>query len=367
MSELQISLLGIGIAVIVAVYLYNFWLQRQYQRKFGDAFKPQEDVLYQGVTPSKPDVSRKNPDISRKNYGTLMDEAEPAQLLSADKSRMNAPDEACLLLDEATDYIVEIFPISLASPDALGPLWQRRFDFGKNVNACGQNAVTGTWEKVIADSRVSYSAFRLGLQLANRSGAVSAARLSDFRDLAREIGLHLQADITVPDVDEAATRALQLDAFCAEVDQMIGINLLPNGQITLSASEVAQAARVVGMSLQADGAFHLLDAHGYTVYSLCNIDTPPFQHHTFNHMRVKGLTLLLDVPRVERPAQRFDEMVVLARRLAQDLAAAVVDDHRVILSDASLAQIREQISAIEDRMLSAEIQPGSARARRLFA
>ena len=353
MSELQISLLGIGIAVIVAVYLYNFWLQRQYQRKFGDAFKQQEDALYHGVSQKKRDI--------------LMDVAEPAQLLATDKTRVNAPDEMCTLLDEATDYIVEIFPISLASADALAPLWQRRFDFGKNVNACGQNAATGKWEKVIADSHVSYSAFKLGLQLANRSGAVSVARLSDFRDLAREIGAHLQADLTVPDMDEAATRAVQLDAFCAEVDQMIGINLLPNGGITLAASEVARAAQNLEMSLQADGAFHLLDTRGYTLYSLCNIDTTPFQHHTFNHMRVKGLTLLLDVPRVLKPVQRFDDMVVLARRLAQDLGAAVVDDHRVILSDASLAQIREQIAAIEERMLSGDIQPGSTRARRLFA
>jgi FtsZ-interacting cell division protein ZipA len=171
----------------------------------------------------------------------------------------------------------------------------------------------------------------------------------------------------VPDLDEAATRALQLDAFCAEVDQMIGINLLPNGGITVAASEVARVAQNLEMSLQADGAFHLLDTRGYTLYSLCNIDATPFQHHTFNHMRVKGLTLLLDVPRVLLPVQRFDEMVVLARRLAQDLAAAVVDDHRMVLSDASLARIHGQIAAIEARMLSADIQPGSARARRLFA
>ena len=353
MSELQISLLGIGVAVIVAIYLYNFWLQRQYQRRFGDAFKQQEDALYHAV--------------AQKNLDALMEVAEPAQLLPTEKQRVNVPDEVCTLLDEASDYIVEIFPISLAGTDALMPLWQRRFDFGKNVNACGQNAATGIWEKVIADSHASYSAFRLGLQLANRSGAVSVARLSDFRDLACEIGVQLQAEMTEPDVDEAAIRALQLDAFCAEVDQMIGINLLPNGGITLSASEIARVAQSHGMNLQADGAFHLLDARGFTLYSLCNLDTTPFQHHTFNHMRVKGLTLLLDVPRVEHPAQRFDEMVALARQLAQDLGAAVVDDHRVILSDASLAQIREQIAAIESRMLAGDILPGSKQARRLFA
>jgi hypothetical protein len=45
----------------------------------------------------------------------------------------------------------------------------------------------------------------------------------------------------------------------------------------------------------------------------------------------------------------------------------VVDDHRVMLSDASLAQIREQITAIESRMLTGAILPGSKQARRLFA
>ena len=353
MSELQISLLGIGVAVIVAVYLYNFWLQRQYQRRFGSAFKQHDDALYHGISSEKMD--------------TLMEAAEPAELLATDKARLNMPDEVCALLNETTDFIVEIFPFSPVNADALAPLWQRRFDFGKNVNACGLNAASRTWEKIIAESHVAYSACKLGLQLANRSGAVSAARLSDFRDLAREIGMDLQAEITIPDLDEAATRALQLDVFCAEVDQMIGINLLPNGETALSASEIARETQLAGMGLQADGAFHLLDARGFTLFSLCDVDTTPFQHHTFNHMRVKGLTLLLDVPRVEHPVQRFDDMVVLAQRLAHHLGATVVDDHRVVLSDASLAQIRGQIAAIADRMLSGGIQPGSASARRLFS
>lgn len=360
MSELQISLIVIGIAVIVAVYIYNFWVQRQYQKKFGDAFTPHEDALYHSD-------KQKNPAVEHHSLSTLIGVAEPEQLLPVEKSRVSAPDEVCNLLDEMSDFLVEIFPISKASADDLGPLWQRRFDFGKSVNACGQNPATGMWEKVIPESHMVYGAFRLGLQLANRSGAVSAAKLGEFRDLAQEIGVDLQAEMTVPDVDEAAERAIKLDEFCAAVDQMIGINLLPNGGITILAAEIAQATHSLGMSLQADGCFHLLDAHGHTLYSLCNIESDPFQHHTFNHMRVKGLTLLLDVPRVEQPARRFDDMVVLARKLAQVLSASLVDDHRVVLSDTSLAQIREQISVIESRMLAGDIQPGSPRARRLFA
>ena len=55
MSELQISLLVIGIAMIVAVYVYNLWVQRQYQRKFGAAFKRQEELIeHMDISPMIP-------------------------------------------------------------------------------------------------------------------------------------------------------------------------------------------------------------------------------------------------------------------------------------------------------------------------
>lgn len=355
MSDLQISLLGIGVAVIVAVYLYNLWVQRQYQRKYGDAFRRREDALYHGE--------------GSKHFETLTEEVNPIKHVAApaEKGRTHLASDACELLDEATDFIVEIFPIAIVGADALAPLWQRRFDFGKNVHVCGLNSSGNHWEKVFAESRATYSAFRLGLQLANRSGPVNLARMSDFRDLAREIGTHIQADISVPDVEEAVERAIQLDAFCAEIDQMIGINLLPNGGITLGANEVAEVVQPLGMQLQVDGGFHLQDAKSFTIYSLCNVENPPFQHHTFNHMRVKGLTLLMDVPRVENPVARFDEMVTLAHKLGKQLGAAVVDDYQAPLQESGLAQIREQIELIENRMQAANIEPGSAQARRLFS
>src|ERR1035437_4720293 len=48
MSELQAALLMIGFGVIVAVYVFGWWQQRRYRRKFGAAFKASHaDALYQ--------------------------------------------------------------------------------------------------------------------------------------------------------------------------------------------------------------------------------------------------------------------------------------------------------------------------------
>ncbi len=371
MSELQISLLGIGVAVVLAVYGYSVWQQRKYRRKFGAVFKHgHEDALYRPVMEKTVDELLAEPDaeaLGEQAGNTLSAAALPGIAPFDETLRGRRTDGVCTLLGSATDYIAVLSCKNPVSGNALTPLWQKRFDFVKSVNVCGLNAASGVWEKVIAESPLSYSALKLALQLADRSGAVSELRLRDFHDLARDIAALLQAVAELPDVAAASARALELDGFCAEVDQMIGLNILPGGERKFSGGDVARVAAQHGMSLQADGAFHLADEHGHTVFSLGNYDNTPLQHHTLGQMWVNGLTLLLDVPRVEQPVQRFEEMAVLARQLAMDLRATVVDDLRAALGEPGIAQIRDQIAAIENRMLSGKVAPGSAQARRLFS
>jgi len=223
------------------------------------------------------------------------------------------------------------------------------------------------WERAIAESQTLYERFRIALQLVDRGGAISAAKLADFRDLVLGVAKQIRADTAVPDVDETHRRAAELDAFCAEVDQMVGINLVPPGERLLPGARIAQAAALHGMTLEADGAFHALDAQGNSAFSLINQDSRPFQHHTLETFGTPGITLLLDVPRVEDPAVQFDQMVRVAHELAGELQVNLVDDHRVVLSDNGLARIREQIAAVDAKMRDNGIAPGSAQARRLFA
>ena len=366
MSELQFSLLIIGIAVVLTVYAYNWWQQRKYRRKISAAFeqaKVNEDALY-------------SPAVQQPVVTELMDEqlepSLPANSPAVESTPVEVPhipvtDSVCTLLEPSTDYIAVLTFKVPAGADSLALLWQKRFDFGKNVTACGLNATTGVWEKVTAENRLFYAAFKLSLQLVDRSGPASEINMSDFRDLVRDIAAHLKAKVDLPDVPAASKRALALDNFCAGVDQMIGLNILPSGERTLLGREISRVAERHGMIFQSDGAFHLPDANGHTVFSLGNMENIPFQRHTLPQMWVKGLTLLMDVPRVEQPTQRFDEMAVLARQLAMDLRAAVVDDQRVALGEPGFAQIREQIANNESRMLAGRVVPGSAQARRLFS
>lgn len=409
------ALLAIGFGVIVAVYVYGWWQQRRYRQKFGAAFKSSHaDALYQ-ESPARPlpelddEPKASSPEsVPAVEHFVKVEEetvepvaAEPA---SGEQASAETPDEEpvldeqateeqpleeeeeeetpaepmpvtqdenCALLDLRSDFIVELNLAEPSPASALAGLWQRKFDFGKPVLVCGLTLGTASagprWERAVAEGATLYSRFRIAVQLVDRGGAISPAKLADFRDLVLGIAGRIKADTNVPDVPQTHQNALELDAFCADVDQMVGVNLVVPGERLLSGTRIAEAAALQGLTLEADGAFHLLGAHGHSLFSLINMNSMPFQHHTLATHTTRGLTLLLDVPRVDSPAVQFDRMLAAAHELARELQLNLVDDHRVVLSETGLARIREQIVAVEAKMCEHGIAPGSAQARRLFA
>ena len=370
MSELQMALLLIGLGVIIAVYVYGWWQQRSYRRKFGTAFSTnQADALYRQAGGERPDHFLQ-PEPARVDAETVMEtiitEVEIAEVTVAEPST-NLLDDSCALLNARSDFIIELRLAEPSHAAVLDGFWQRKFDFRKPVQVCGQTLTTQRWERVIAESQVLYARFRVALQLVDRSGAISEAKLADFRDLVLGVAKQIKADATVPDIHETYHHAVEMDAFCAEVDQMAGVNLLPSKGRLLLGARVAQAAALVGMTLEADGAFHLMDAQGQSLFSLINRDNQPFQHLSLETTSTAGITLLLDVPRVEEPANQFDRMIEVGRLLAKELQLNLVDDHLVVLNDKGLALIRERINDVELKMCAKGITPGSTQARRLFS
>jgi len=357
MSELQFSLLVIGIGVIVVLYIYGWWKQRQYQQKFDISFRSsQSDALYENPEADSV-VSEANTAVTEKPESTTVETETAASYI----------DETCSTLDVRDNFIIELNTNSPHTASALNSLWQRKFDFGKPVYVCGMTFNTKQWERVIAESQTLYKRFRFALQLVDRSGPISAAKLADFRDLVAGIAQSLNADAAIPDVDETHHRAIDLDAFCASVDQMVGVNLIPPGKRLLLGSKISQSATLLGMTLESDGAFHQLDGQGHSLFSLVNRDAKPFQLHLLETSGSAGITLLLDVPRVSNPTDKFDQLMQVAHGLAKGLQVNLVDDHNVPLSESGLALIRTRIEEIEAKMTEFGVTPGNPQAYRLFS
>lgn len=97
-----------------------------------------------------------------------------------------------------------------------------------------------------------------------------------------------------------------------------------------------------------------------------NREDQPLLAESMRLLATGGITLLLDVPRVQDAVKVYDQMRALAKRLATTLDAELVDDKGRPLTDAGLGTIRSQLQTVQATMRAKGIEPGGARALRLF-
>lgn len=397
MSELQFSLVGVGALIIVGVYAFNTFQGRKYRRIAEKSFSSrQEDVLLDDSAETLPDVreavsfhheSRIEPVISAQ-LDEMSDEPEikdsvadiavesiaPASVvepLDAEITSTRAgqqDDRPAALLDETILYIVQIHPSeTVVGTAALVEAIQRQGEYGKRVRWFGMNAQTGSWEEVVFGGSEDYHQIAATLQLADRSGPISDPDLAIFCSQVQTVADELVAVAEFPSRVPSLALAAALDKFCADVDVLIGANIITQNGVAFAATKVRAMAEAAGMKLQPDGAFHFYNDEGADLFSLANLDPIPFSAENIRQLNTYGVTFLFDVPRVADGVRVFNQMLMVARQMASSLGGIVVDDNRKPLTDAGISRIKEQLAELYAKMEAQQIKSGSARALRLFS
>jgi len=348
MSELQVSLLGIGVVVVAGVYLFNLWQERQFRRKAERVFANEHNDVLLDEAPA----GRMEPQLQR------------ATAISAVAHR---PDTQPAI-DPVVDYVVEV---SLtAADDGAEPHEELRAlaaEARKPVLVAGRDAGNG-WRDAGIGSSAEFSRLRFALQMVNRAGCADQSALAAFRDTVIKWVARVGGEATYGDIAEAHKTATELDRFCAEVDIAIGLNVISVNGTPFHGAEIRKVAEAAGFKLEADGVFHYYDGSRWpALFTIDNHDPMPFVPEQMNTLQTSGITLLLDVPRISDGEKVFDLMVETAHSLASSLGGVVVDDKRAPLSDAATARIRAELRAILDKMNAAQIAAGSVRALRLFS
>ncbi len=355
MSDLQLSLIGIGVLVVAAVYLVNFIQQRRLRRDTEKAFRDKpEDALFRRES--------EEPGDAPPRVEPTLQPAAPAE--AKPPGRRPVPLSPA---DPEIDYIVELTPRDPVKAEAMMPALQRRVDFDKPARWFGLNAQSETWEEIQPGRAAVYSSLQGALQLANRAGPVSLLKLSQFRDLANEMAQKLEAVADCPDVDAAQARAMRLDGFCADVDVVMVVNIVSKDGAAFAGSKIRALAEATGFRLDPDGVFRFPEEEGGVLFSLANQEDAPFDPAVVRTMTTRGVTLLVDVPRLSKAQRAFESMVETARGLCASLGGVLVDDNRVPLSDISVRRIRDQLQSLCATMDQHGIPAGSERAMRLFS
>ena len=358
MSDLQLSLLVIGAVVVAAVYLYNWLQERNLHRRLQEAFgEAHEDVLLRaGTGPSHSD-GRLEPQLAPADAARGRDAppAEPATV------------PAAAGFDALLDYVAEINGSTPIADGLIGELSSKIASCGKPARITGFEPRSGTWEDVARGAGARYTRLRLGLLLVNRGGAVKPAQLATFCDAVRQCAERIPADAVCPDTQAALKAARELDAFCGSVDVAIGVNVIAPEGSAFAGTRIRALAESAGFKLEPDGVFHYRDEHRHTLFTLDNHEPAPFLPESIKGITTRGITLLLDVPRVARGIETLEHLLDIAAGLASGLGGRMVDDNRAALTEAGAARIKEQLRSIQAAMAQHGVPAGGARALRLFS
>lgn len=391
MTSLHYTLIALGIGLVAAVMLYNLYQERRSRRQAERLFDlrdrveevslddlPLHDALPETrIEPHIPlveeaDRREEGPEVNEEvpvapepmpeSYAREEEEPTPvaapepeAETAPAARPHRLAPESP---LDGDIEYVARL---RYAQPTVIqfATLLDSLRRISKPIRMVGRRA-DGVWETVSGHAAQPYDTVELGLLLADRSGPVSEVQLDTFcrrlYDFASEHG----GAVSCQDKNEAIERAKDLDGFCAEVDMLIGLNVVPADQTELSARDVSSLALRAGLIQGPDGTFSLKDEAGRLLFTMADgdVDTAESSH---------GIVLLFDVPRVPDGLAAFDRMTELGLLLAEALQARLVDDGGRPVSRGSLMRDRGSLETIYARMHARGIPAGGDRALRLFA
>ena len=145
----------------------------------------------------------------------------------------------------------------------------------------------------------------------------------------------------------------------------IGVNVVArDGQF--EGRDIQRVAERLGLRLAPDGVFHAVEGEA-SLFTLANLEAGAFAPDSLKGMVTRGLTLVIDVPRVGAGGAAFDRMIRTANDIAAELGGDVVDDNRAPFGAEAAAIIRGQIEQFQGRMDEVGMPAGGPLAQRLFA
>ena len=428
MSDLQLALIILGALIIGGVVAYN-WLQEKKLRQqiTGDFIVPQKDVLSDDfhidadayiIDKELAEVTEKSKyfeqhtvpgemKITERDAETVITSQTPQDIENHVAISAQAPTSSNYIESqifeshaqptqiEPNEAIIKavlhekIQAAQINLPDSTHP----QIDLTailyatKNINSNDLSDLNGTlssiglplfisgldnddkWHTVNnqANNQASNSFKQLAcsLQLADRSGPVAKNLLNKFQYAIEDAGLTLNAHVEWQGNGDAMQRAIELDQFCIEVDQMVSAHIA-QGDAPIHGTKFKGLAEANGMTLKEDGKFHYA-VNDIVLFTAIDTNNIPFTGESLRNSVLKSITLQIEIPKVNNCEQVFNQMIAIAQKMAASLNANLVDDNQKLLGDLQIEKIRQQLKVIHATMVARGVMPGSPSSMRLVS
>lgn len=339
MSDLQIGLVLVGVALIVVVLLFNWWQDRRVRRQMKTHFPQVEnDPLMAHET-----NERKEPSV---------EVAERLGVLKLD----DFPNEE---IDPGCEAVVDIqLPQPIEGADLLDAL-KRHLRFKIKPSRVFVLSEQGQLENYPV-AGTSYVGAQIAVLLADREGPLTAVEWSRLWAAAEGIAQEFDGTVDGPEQDKVIEQAEMLDEVCAQLDAQVGLTVhLPHA---MSLERVEQAILDVGLMRTEEGYAWLAES-GIPRFVVLFEDQ---NRVDFQDESVRVLNLLLDVPHSPKDTQAFSRIAGVGRDLAARLGGQLTDEQGQSVNPQVDDQLDEQLLTIYERLEAAGFIAGESRTKKVF-
>jgi len=365
MTDLSWALSIAGAVVLAAVVAHGVWTSRRAGPKRAEPRATAVEPMLEetGAPATSP------PDADGRTEPGFGPDAELDAVLRAAQRRQAARLDA--LIDAIAVLKVEQ-PVPAGLAFASLPTTRRAGS--KPVLIEGLNTETGEWEPPHAPppepgSRVRYSEFQVGVQMANRTGALNEIEYSEFVQKVQAFADGVGAMVELPDMLDVVARARELDAFAGQHDAQLAVHLRALNEAGWSLAYVQQQAAKHG--------FIPGPVPGRLVLPSPDEGAPPVLTLAYDAQAaladdpaqavVHGVMLSFDVPQTPAAADPFAVWQTTAHELAASMDAAVVDDNGYPLAPQGFDAIKGELAKLYEKLEARDLAAGSAVGRRLFS
>ncbi|NLY63592.1 MAG: hypothetical protein GX070_01330 [Alcaligenaceae bacterium] len=357
MSNLQLSLIALGVVLILLVLLFNWWQEQRVQRKMRSKFpEPEQDPLLSEIPlQNHPSAFREEPVFGVSEEGEQPVSLDPAP--AAVSARQEHDEET---VDEVCEGVIDLrFPAPVGGAQLIQHLRACRKAGSKAIRYFAETADGYHRAKLHPDE--SYTSLQMAVVLANRQGALTNIEWSQAVVMADKLAHVFDASMESPDAEALIKRAQVLDELCASLDTQVGLTLKLEG--TQPVSAIVSIARRMSF-VEYGNDFAWCDENGQPRFLMVLASEPGQQVRSAG---VDHIGLLLDVPHSPPDEHSFARMVAVGRELATALRAQLVDDSgRPVVEGAEVAIDRKLVELYAE-FEKQGIPAGSSRAQRVFS
>ena len=359
MNNLHLVLLLIGAVLLVALFAYNKWQERQALKRMDASLRQGVGDALLGEAPARRAPSRIEPRLdagdgpvaSTPEREPATDAAEPIDLAAPP----GAPHVDGWAEDPLLDFVLELrcshaFD-GVAALEARAQLDRLALPLPTHLAVWDPKAQHWT----APDRFGFYSEVLASVQMATRRQVLSEIEASRFVAAVQQIALAIDADFDAPEMGRLVAQAAELDALCARFDVQITLTLEAQGG-TMDGAVVNAAAEDAGFVAGVPGQWHKRDGQGRLLSTLTAVS-----------LLADRLALTLDVPLAPGDSSALAALFTAAHQLAARLNARIVDDNGRPVDANAQGTIGAELEKLYAEMRAAGIEPGGPRAQRLYA